>query len=50
MTAKKQKFGNYVYVRLDDGDKDKLKEIARKDGSNMTVFIRRLIIKAIRNA
>lgn len=38
---------DYVYIRLDKEIKGKLKRISSDDGSNMTIWIRQLIIKTL---
>ena len=50
MDARKNKtLRPYVYIRLDDETREQVKEAARKDGSNMTIWIRQLIKRELTN-
>lgn len=37
----------YIFIRLDENLKKRLKEQAKVDGSNMTIWVRQLIMKAL---
>ena len=45
--SKKKPFSEYVYIRLDDSIKKRVKEKAALDGSNMTIWIRQLIMREL---
>lgn len=44
---KNKNFSNYIYIRLDENIKNLIKEAAKKDGSNMTIWVRQLIMRTI---
>lgn len=37
----------YIFIRLDENLKKRLKEQSKLDGSNMTIWVRQLIMKAL---
>ena len=41
---------DYVYIRLDKPLKKAIKSRAEKDGSNMTIWVRQLIMRELSNA
>ena len=49
MTKNKQTIDSneYIFIRLDKKLKKRLKEQAKLEGSNMTIWVRQLIIKTI---
>lgn len=46
-TGKSKHLNDYIYIRLGKSVKNKVKKIAEKDGSNMTIWIRQLIIREV---
>ena len=48
-TSKSAALNDYIYIRLDDSTKEKVKEAAKKDGSNMTIWVRQLIMRELAN-
>lgn len=44
---KPKKFIPYLYVRLDEKEKERVKKRAEKDGSNMTIWVRQLIFNEL---
>lgn len=40
---------DYIYIRLDDSTKEKVKIAAQRDGSNMTIWVRQLIMRELAN-
>ena len=45
---KKRTLDNYVYIRLMDGDKERVKDKAASEGMDMTTWIRNLVLKALK--
>lgn len=39
--------GDYIYIRLDKKTKRALRKIARQEGSNMTIWVRQLVLREI---
>ncbi len=39
--------GDYIYIRLTKSIKKKLKRIAKEEGSNMTIWVRQLVMKEL---
>lgn len=48
MKSKKNKeLRPYIYIRFSQTERDRLKDCAKKDGSNMTIWARQALIKAL---
>lgn len=39
--------GDYIYIRLDKKTKMALRKVAKKDGSNMTIWVRQLVLREL---
>lgn len=46
---KTRSYDDYIFVRLNKNLKDKIKERAENDGSNMTIWVRQQLIKILQN-
>ena len=47
MQVEPKKQREYIYIRLEDATKNKVKELAASEGVNMTIWVRQLILKTI---
>ncbi len=44
---KNERLKDYIFIRVGESIKGKIKERAKKEGSNMTIWTRQLIIKTL---
>lgn len=45
--AKNKGLDDYIYIRLDKKTKKELKKKARESGSNMTIWVRQLVLREL---
>lgn len=43
--AKNKGLDDYIYIRLDKKTKKELKKKAKESGSNMTIYVRQLVLR-----
>lgn len=46
-STKNKHLADYIYIRIGKESKKALKERAKLDGSNMTIWVRQLILKTL---